>query len=147
MGTLHRLLPASCKIGSCALHSAAARGTASVVAQALRQQRSGARRGEQLTGETFRVESEAVPIRPEQAAYMPFGAAQSLMEYRGREVLLAGPAGTGKSRAALEKVSFVAYHVPIRAAIVRKVRKSLTQAALVSDFLTFRTMAARMGTW
>jgi len=54
------------------------------------------------------------------------------MSYRGREVLLAGPAGTGKSRAALEKVSFVAYHVPIRAAIVRKVRKSLTQAALVT---------------
>lgn len=54
------------------------------------------------------------------------------MRYRGREVLLAGPAGTGKSRAALEKVSFIAYHAPIRAAIVRKVRKSLTQAALVT---------------
>jgi len=63
---------------------------------------------------------------------MPFGAAQTLMEYRGREVLLAGPAGTGKSRAALEKLSFVAYRRPIRAAIVRKVRKSLTQAALVT---------------
>lgn len=63
---------------------------------------------------------------------MPFGAAAELMRYRGREVLLAGPAGTGKSRAALEKLSFVAYHAPIRAAIVRKVRKSLTQAALVT---------------
>jgi phage terminase large subunit len=54
------------------------------------------------------------------------------MRFRGREVVLAGPAGTGKSRAALEKLSFVAYHAPIRAAIVRKVRKSLTQAALVT---------------
>jgi phage terminase large subunit len=54
------------------------------------------------------------------------------MKYRGRECLLAGPAGTGKSRACLEKLSFVAYHKPIRAAIVRKVRKSLTQAALVT---------------
>lgn len=45
---------------------------------------------------------------------------------------MAGPAGTGKSRAALEKLSFVAYHAPVRAAIVRKVRKSLTQAALVT---------------
>jgi PBSX family phage terminase large subunit len=66
------------------------------------------------------------------AAYRPYGAAAELMKYRGREVLLAGPAGTGKSRAALEKLSFVAYNKPIRAAIVRKVRKSLTQAALVT---------------
>lgn len=66
------------------------------------------------------------------AAYMPYGACAELMSYRGREVLLAGPAGTGKSRAALEKLSFIAYHKPIRGAIVRKVRKSLTQAALVT---------------
>lgn len=54
------------------------------------------------------------------------------MRYRGREVLLAGPAGTGKSRAALEKVSFICYQRPVRAALVRKTRKSLTQAALVT---------------
>src|SRR4051794_29748900 len=66
------------------------------------------------------------------AAYRPWGAASELMKFRGREVLLAGPAGTGKSRAALEKLSFVAYNRPIRGAIVRKVRKSLTQAALVT---------------
>jgi len=67
-----------------------------------------------------------------QSAYQPYGSARELMQYRGREVLVGGPAGTGKSRACLEKLSFVAYHKPIRAAIVRKVRKSLTQAALVT---------------
>lgn len=69
---------------------------------------------------------------PQHAAYRPWGTAVELMKYRGREVLLAGPAGTGKSRAALEKLSFIAYNRPIRGAIVRKVRKSLTQAALVT---------------
>src|SRR5262245_18397513 len=54
------------------------------------------------------------------------------MSYRGREVLLAGPAGTGKSRAALEKLNLVAMQRPIRGAIVRKVRKSLTESALVT---------------
>ena len=67
-----------------------------------------------------------------EAGYRPFGACAELMTYRGREVLLAGPAGTGKSRAALEKLSLIAYQRPIRGAIVRKVRKSLTQAALVT---------------
>ena len=67
-----------------------------------------------------------------QAPYQPWGKCAEVMEYRGREVLLAGPAGTGKSRAALEKLSAIAYQRPIRGAIVRKVRKSLTQAALVT---------------
>ena len=69
---------------------------------------------------------------PSSKPYQPYGACAELMRYRGREVLLAGPAGTGKSRAALEKMSFIAYQRPIRGAIVRKVRKSLTQAALVT---------------
>ena len=64
--------------------------------------------------------------------YQPYGVCAELMRYKGREVLLAGPAGTGKSRAALEKLSFICFHKPIRAAIVRKVRKSLAQAALVT---------------
>jgi len=76
--------------------------------------------------------AEQAEFQAHPTAYRPFGAAADLMRYRGREVLLAGPAGTGKSRAALEKLSFVAYNRPIRGAIVRKVRKSLTQAALVT---------------
>lgn len=47
-------------------------------------------------------------------------------------MLLAGPAGTGKSRACLEKLNAAAMQRPIRAAIVRKVRKSLTQSAMVT---------------
>ena len=87
-----------------------------------------------VTGSShFQYNSDSVAqVTPEQRPYQPFGACAELMRYRGREVLLAGPAGTGKSRAALEKLSFVAYNRPIRAAIVRKVRKSLTQAALVT---------------
>ena len=99
---------------------------------ALRPQRAGARRGERYVGETAHIEAETASVTPAQAAYRPFGVAAELFGSRQREVLLAGPAGTGKSRACLEKLSFVAYHAPIRAAIVRKVRKSLTQAALVT---------------
>ena len=102
------------------------------MAIAQRPQRAGARRKGTFAGETRTLLAESAPIRPEQSAYRPFGASAELMRYRGREVLLGGPAGTGKSRAALEKLSFIAYHAPIRAAIVRKVRKSLTQAALVT---------------
>lgn len=70
--------------------------------------------------------------KAEERSYEPRGAALEVMKERGREVLLAGPAGTGKSRAALEKLNLVAMQVPIRGAIVRKVRKTLTQAALVT---------------
>lgn len=102
------------------------------MAASLRPQRAHAQRKEQATGETTEQKSDIVRTSPEQSAYMPYGAAVDLMRYRGREALMAGPAGTGKSRACLEKLSFVAYHAPVRAAIVRKVRKSLTQAALVT---------------
>ena len=63
---------------------------------------------------------------------MAYGAAMQLMRSTRREVLLAGPAGTGKSRACLEKLNLIASQVPIRGAIVRKVRKSLTQSAMVT---------------
>jgi PBSX family phage terminase large subunit len=74
----------------------------------------------------------SAPSKAAEAPYVPWGVARDLMSYKGREVLLAGPAGTGKSRAALEKLNLVAMQRPIRAAIVRKVRKSLTQSALVT---------------
>ena len=98
----------------------------------VREQRSAARKKTTIAGEVQDVSSDLVRADPKQAPYQPFGAASDLMRYRGREVVLGGPAGTGKSRACLEKLSLIAYHAPIRAAIVRKVRKSLTQAALVT---------------
>lgn len=64
--------------------------------------------------------------------YEPRGSALELFKSKQREVLLAGPAGTGKSRAALEKINLVAMQRPIRAAIVRKVRSSITQSAMVT---------------
>lgn len=69
---------------------------------------------------------------PEERPYQPFGAALDLFKSRSREVLVAGPAGTGKSRACLEKLNLVAMQKPIRAAIVRKTRKSLTQSAMTT---------------
>lgn len=73
------------------------------------------------------VVSEA--MRP----YRPYGAALDLLYYRGTEVLLAGPAGTGKSRACLEKVHACLELYPgARALLVRKTRASLTESGLVT---------------
>jgi phage terminase large subunit len=69
---------------------------------------------------------------PDEAPYQPHGAALELFRSRRREVLLSGPAGTGKSRACLEKLNLIAMQKPIRAAIVRKTRKSLTQSAMAT---------------
>ncbi len=52
---------------------------------------------------------------------------------RAPEVVLSGPAGTGKTLAALHKLHRAAIKYPgMRAAIVRKTRESLTQSALVT---------------
>lgn len=65
--------------------------------------------------------------------YEPFGAAKELWTNRDGEVLLSGPAGTGKSRACLEKLHAVCLRWPgTRCLIVRKTRESLTETALVT---------------
>lgn len=64
--------------------------------------------------------------------YRPSGAALELMQCTQREVLLAGPAGTGKSRACLEKLNLICMQLPVRCGIVRKTRKSITQSAMVT---------------
>jgi phage terminase large subunit len=71
----------------------------------------------------------SVPTRP---VYQPYGAARELMRCRDREVLLSGPSGTGKSMGCLQKIDLAASQKPMRAAIVRKLRTALTQAALVT---------------
>jgi phage terminase large subunit len=81
---------------------------------------------------TSAVIERGFDTQPEERPYQPFGAALDLFRSRQREVLLAGPAGTGKSRACLEKLNLVAMQKPIRAAIVRKTRKSLTQSAMTT---------------
>jgi PBSX family phage terminase large subunit len=55
------------------------------------------------------------------------------MASREPEIMLHGPAGTGKSRAVLEKLYAAAQKYPgMRGAIVRRYRSTITQAALVT---------------
>lgn len=65
--------------------------------------------------------------------YFPRGAALELLRCRESEVMLDGPAGTGKSRACLEKINALAEkYSGSRHAIVRKTRASATETALVT---------------
>jgi PBSX family phage terminase large subunit len=69
----------------------------------------------------------------EQRPYQRYGAADIMWKSRRREILLAGPGDTGKSRACLEKFHFCAdKYAGARLLIVRKTRKSLTQSAMVT---------------
>lgn len=65
--------------------------------------------------------------------YAPRGAAKAVLSCRDDEVLLGGPAGTGKSRACLEKLHLAMTKYPgARALIVRKTATSLTSTTLVT---------------
>jgi PBSX family phage terminase large subunit len=71
--------------------------------------------------------------------YEPRGAALQVFNRREPEVLLSGPAGTGKSRACLEKIHAICLQTPkVRALAVRKTGKSLASTGLV----TFREHVA-----
>lgn len=70
---------------------------------------------------------------PAQRAYEPLGSALTLFKCRDEEVLMSGPAGTGKSRGELEKLHLCAEkYAGMRGLILRKTRRSLTEAALVT---------------
>jgi len=65
--------------------------------------------------------------------YVPLGAARDLFTCRDVEVVLSGPAGTGKSRACLEKIHLCAQkYSGCRILFVRKTRTSLTQSGMVT---------------
>jgi phage terminase large subunit len=65
--------------------------------------------------------------------YEPRGGARTLLKARTSEVLISGPAGTGKSLAALFKVHLACLNTPgIRCLIVRKTAVSLTSTTLVT---------------
>lgn len=68
-----------------------------------------------------------------QHLYAPRGSCVELLEARDPEVLLSGPAGTGKSRACLEKVLLCALKYPgMRGIIIRKTLTSLGSTALAT---------------
>ena len=78
--------------------------------------------------------------RPAGHRYRPVGSARELFLCRAPEVLLSGAAGTGKSRACLEKVHAMCLANPgMRALVCRKTAVSLTSSGLV----TFKEIVAR----
>ena len=65
--------------------------------------------------------------------YTPYGAARQLWYLRATELLLEGPAGTGKSRALLEYINFLCEKYDgIRVLMLRQTRESLTESVLVT---------------
>ena len=67
----------------------------------------------------------------ERRLFIPRGAALELMTCREEEVLIEGPAGTGKTRACLEKAFLVGCNYPhSRQLFMRRTRESLTQSVL-----------------
>ncbi|HTS05683.1 MAG TPA: phage terminase large subunit [Candidatus Eisenbacteria bacterium] len=65
--------------------------------------------------------------------YAPRGGCKEIFESRAEEVLVSGPAGTGKSRACLEKIFMVCMMTRnTRALILRKTQRSLGSTALVT---------------
>jgi phage terminase large subunit len=65
--------------------------------------------------------------------YTPYGASRKVWESQEKEVLIPGPAGTGKTRGNLEKLHLACLKYPgCRVCLIRKTRKSLTQSVLVT---------------
>lgn len=65
--------------------------------------------------------------------YEPRGAAKTLLTARDQEICIAGPAGTGKSLAMLQKAFYTSLMVPnCRSLIVRQTHASLTGSTLVT---------------
>ena len=65
--------------------------------------------------------------------YTAYGNISRLFTYTGQEVILGGPAGTGKSRGNLEYLNYWAMEYPgCRLLMVRKTRRSLTESGMVT---------------
>ena len=65
--------------------------------------------------------------------YRPQGAAEKLFYCKDAEILIEGPAGTGKSRAILEKILLLAEkYAGCRVLLIRKTRESMTDTILVT---------------
>src|SRR5262245_58274493 len=78
-------------------------------------------------------DDEVVEPSPEQRPYLAHGAAEVMFYSGDPEVVLCGPAGTGKSRCCLEKLHACMRVWPgARGLIARATRASLTESALVT---------------
>ncbi len=65
--------------------------------------------------------------------YRPYGGNSQLFTSKQPELILSGPAGTGKSRANLEYLNYWAMNYPgARLLMVRKTRRSLTESGMVT---------------
>lgn len=65
--------------------------------------------------------------------YSPRGSCLEIFSRQDLEILLSGPAGTGKSMACLEKLHLICLTIPrVRGLIVRKTQASMTSTALVT---------------
>jgi PBSX family phage terminase large subunit len=82
--------------------------------------------------------------------YVPRGAALDVFSRRDDEVLMAGPAGTGKSRACLEKLHAMCIANPgMRALMLRKTHVSMTNTGLVTyrEHVAHQDIAAGLVKW
>lgn len=75
----------------------------------------------------------AAALPPRTVRYEPRGASADLFRHHEPEVVISGPAGTGKTYGALWRLHLAALKYPgMRAIIVRKTLESLTASALVT---------------
>ena len=79
-----------------------------------------------------------------QRPYQPFGSAEEIFYSKDRILVASGPAGTGKSRAILEKLHYLlCKYERLRVLIVRATRRALTESALY----TFEEHVLADGDW
>lgn len=72
-------------------------------------------------------------------AYTPRGVACDVFSLRDPEIIVSGPAGTGKSRVILEKLHLAALKYPhARILMLRKTRRSLTESGMVTYWQKIR---------
>lgn len=78
------------------------------------------------------TEQRASVVAP-QHVYQPFGTCVDLMKCRDPQIVFSGPAGTGKSRACLEKLHLMCMVNPgMRGLMLRKTLASLTSTGVVT---------------
>lgn len=65
-------------------------------------------------------------------SYTPHGAARDLFHCQASEIAFEGPAGTGKTRAVLQKIHAICEALPIRALLLREYRIALNETVLVT---------------